>query len=304
MQSKIILSLLLCLKVSLVCAQDIIDDTAVSALTGGTEKIARKMISASFTPFTDYSRGDLLSAGALGYTQIDRVWTNPEITGDSLTGITLGGGAGYAVTDRLALYGIGDLLLVNGRLETSFFSDSNGDTGGRFNLYLANLFAGAGFDLVDAGPFSLPLYLGLHCTASSFKAVLDRVSISTPVSGSAEARITGGGLTAGVSGGIAGEARIGRFTLGGYGLIMADFTGLSGESTVTVTPTVGADSAYAQTHSAEPFRGTTYGFSAEFSPRKQWALGLDFSDFLPFGEDGESGVAMSTLAVTVCYRGD
>jgi len=208
------------------------------------------------------------------------------------------------VTDRLALYGIGDLLLVNGRLETSFFSDLSGDTGARFNLYLANLFAGAGFDLVDGGPFSLPLYLGLHCSASSFKAVMDKETITTPVAGSAEAQVSGGGLIPGVSGGLAGEARIGRVTLSAYGLFMADFTGLSGESSVTVTPPVLPVTTITGSHSAEPFRGATYGLSMEFSPKKQWTLGLDFSDFLPFGEDDDEGVQMSTLAVTVCYRGD
>ncbi len=278
-------------------AQDIIDTAVAGTVMEGTEKVARKLISASFVPFTNYSRGDLLAGGALGYTVIDRMWTDPEVTGENLTGISLGGGAGYALTDRLAVYAIGDALLVNGTLGASFYSDLAGDTPGRLNFYMAHIFAGAGFDLVGRGPFSLPLFLGLHCSASSFRAVLEREDLTTPVPGTAEAEITGGGLTPGVSGGVAGEARIGRMTLSGYALFMADFSGISGESAVEVSSL-----SYTQSFTSDPFSGSTYGLAMKFSPDKRWTLGLDFSDFLPFGETGEGGVQMSTLAFTVGYR--
>ena len=270
------------------------DDQAAEALMGGTEKIARKMISAAFVPFTDYSRGDILSGGALGYTRIDKVWSDPEITGDNLTGITLGGGAGYALTDQLALYAAADLLSVSGRLSSTFYG--TGETGAGLNLLMGNIFAGAGYDFIKRGPFSLPLYLGLHCSAYSLNAGLDEETIS----GSAvESSLSAGGLTPGISGGLAGEARVGKMILGGYFLYMADFTGLSGEAEIKAD---GVTLPGSYVYETDAYSGSTFGLSLKYSPAKNWTLGLDFSDFLPFGEQGDSAVEMSTLAVTLTYR--
>ena len=287
----------------LLYAQSPVDDEAAGALIKGTEKVARKMLSAAFTPFTDYSQGDILAGGALGYTRIDRVWTDPEVTGENLTGISLGGGAGYALTDRLALYAMGDLLLVDGRMESSFFTAPGGTVGGRLNFVMGNLFAGAGYDFVKRGPFSLPLFLGLHCSGYSLNGDLDSKSVTVPVSGTAEAELTALGLTPGFSGGLAGEVRIGRMSLSGYGLFMADFIGLSGRSETTVTPSLpGVPVTYSMNHETSAYAGGTYGFALKIATREGWTVGLDFSDFLPFGEGGEEGTQMSTLALTVGYR--
>ena len=111
------------------------------------------------------------------------------------------------------------------------------------------------------------------------------------------------GLTPGISGGLAGEVRIGRMSLSGYGLFMADFTGLSGKSETTVTPGLpGSPVTYTMDHETSPYAGSTYGIALKITAKKGWTVGLDFSDFLPFGEDGDEGTQMNTLALTVGYR--
>ncbi len=291
---RIILLLSLVLVPSVLAAQTSLDDQTAQAFIQGTEKVARKMVSAAFVPFTDYSRGEVLTGGALGYTRIDKVWTDPEITGDNLTGISLGGGAGYALTDQLALYAVADFLSLDGRFSSTFYG--SGETGGSLNFLMGNIFAGAGYDFIKRGPFSLPLYLGLHCSAYSLNAALDEETIS----GSAvESSLSAGGLTPGISGGLAGEARVGKMILGGYFLYMADFTGLSGEAEIKADG-VTLPGSYA--YETDAYSGSTFGLSLKYSPAKKWTVGLDFSDFLPFGEQGDSAAEMSTLAFTVSYR--
>ncbi len=124
----------------------------------GVMNVTSSIISDSFVPMTHYSAGDLNLVAVPAYFTISRAFDDPDLRGDDLKGWAAALGAGYALDDRLMVYGILSALHIGGTIEARDYSNYAFDVD--YTLLAAN--AGAGYDLIPGGStWSVPVFAGV-----------------------------------------------------------------------------------------------------------------------------------------------
>ncbi|MDC7220839.1 MAG: TonB-dependent receptor [Spirochaetales bacterium] len=291
MKKSVLTTLLL--NLALLLSAQTLDGDITETVVSGIEEVARKMIGTSFTPMTGYDKGDYQITSAAGFTLVNALGSDVE--GDGLYGYSGGIGGGYALTDRVLVYTIVNGLFVDGTVEAPFLGDGYDDSGAALSLTMADLFVGAGYDVLSHPHFSLPLFAGMHAAWYDYSGDLDDSDV---LSGTVDGVISGSGLTPGFSGGAAAEYKKNRFSLGAYYIFMVDFYGVEGEADFSY------DSESISGSETDDFRtpsyyGGTYGLYTGFKPGKNWAFSLNLSDLLSFVKEDEA--ELMTLALSVSY---
>ena len=164
------------------------------------EDIAASIISDSFNPMAHYSKGDKSFYFVPGWFKADRVMEDPDIEADDFTGISLGAGAGSAISDRLMTYIIIAGMKMEGDLTTPLYGSSFGDIKSSFDYSLVSILGGAGYDIFRNNFISVPVYFGANIQHYSAKLIPETVDwLATTI----DSKISGSGFLLGMSGGIA-----------------------------------------------------------------------------------------------------
>lgn len=135
----------------------------------GIGNVASSIIADSFSPMTHYKKGEIMISFSPAYFNIKKAYNDPEITGDNLTGFSLGFGTGYALTDNILLYGIfagmkidGGLKAKTTELNTSFplnQIETNATVSSNYKLY--SFYLGTGYDFApEKSKWSIILFGG------------------------------------------------------------------------------------------------------------------------------------------------
>lgn len=269
-------------------------DEVTTVSVEGIEKIARTMISSSFTPLTAYEKDDLLISGAVGLFSVDQIYNDPQVTGEDLYGLSLGGGAGYALSDEIMAYGIFSAILIDGKAQGNFFGGSLPETETTISFQNYSLFGGLGYEVISTKSFSLPVFLGLNGGYYNFRFSPDDV---TDTGVTLEGETTGSGFVPGLSGGLAATYRVSKFSFRGYYIYMMNFYGLEGETTLKESV---SSLSYTYSHSLDAYNGGTYGGSIKFSIKKGWSFGIKLTNFLPLPFEEETD--MKSIIVTMGFN--
>jgi len=203
--------LILLLIPAVLSAQDFPYDSECSEkVVRSIEDISASIISDSFSPMTHYSAGNTTLSAVPSYFTADRLMEDPDVDGKDFRGGALGGGFGYAVTDDFMAYFIAAGMKMNGDLEYKAFGKEFGTVKSSGSYSLVSLLGGCGFDFLDNGTFSIPVYLGAQVQYFSADWESDQLSWTDQLSNeySAEVEMTGSGFLYGISGGIALSAKI------------------------------------------------------------------------------------------------
>lgn len=123
----------------------------------GIINVTSSIIADSFTPMTHYNEEDWTTTLVPAYFKIKKLYDDRDLQGDNLKGYYLGFGGGYAINNRLIVYGALAYLKIDGTIYSRDYPDYQADTA--FNMLA--LSTGLGFDLVESDTWSIPVYLGV-----------------------------------------------------------------------------------------------------------------------------------------------
>lgn len=275
-----------------------LEEAVVEEALERQETLALEMVNQAFTPMTEFKAGELHFTAAGGLFDITRLNGSPEIKGAPLTGIPAGAGIGLALSDQLLLYTAWTGIFLQGTITGDFFG--MGAHPAETGYQLHNLFAGAGFELLQTGTeqefgLTLPLYLGFN--ASFYDGHLTPEPITVPVDALLEATTAGSGFLLGLSGGGALKLRYRGFSLIGFVVIMQNFNGASFS---TETRLNGSSSA-SSTHSVSPYAGGTAGLRLLYANRRGWHAGISFGTGVQWDGSGED-LQYRSLIISAGYK--
>ena len=276
-----------------------LEDYAVEAFIEGVENIAVSVIQSAFTPMSDYEEGDLLFIASPGYFTFDQVYKDPEVSTDDGSGYTFGAGAGYAVSDRVLLYGILSGLSLNGTLDSEFYGSGEGNVSADLSFLYFSLFTGAGYEVLESRYLNIPVFAGLNCGYYSLQADMDPY-IAGPVTTTVS--LDGSGMLAGVSGGIAADIHIGGVSLVPYYLYMMNFNGTELDARISAKNGMIPLGSLSESHNVDPYRGGMLGFSAGYRMKSGWGFSFSLKNLLPlFEDDSDDANDMTSIIFAVSY---
>lgn len=183
-----------------------VPDTASAAkkAVNSIEDIAAAIISDSFNPMANYSKGDKSFYFVPGWFKADRVMENPDIEADDFTGMSLGTGLGLALSDRLMVYIILAGMKMEGDLIAPFYGSDSGNIKSSFDYSLVSILGGAGYDIYRNDFISVPVYFGANIQHYSAELVPETANWTyMATTYSIDSKLSGSGLLFGMSGGIA-----------------------------------------------------------------------------------------------------
>ncbi len=285
--AKPLFFLLLILTVSLppLHSQDYSISEAGNEAVRSLTSVAEMLIAESFTPMSGYGKGDVWMIGSPAIFQVLQLHEEPLVEGKDMTGLSLGLGGGYALTDRLMVYLIGAGMKMQGKLSfapyestvLSIIKDRVVESDTDYTLLSVN--AGVGFEVIDRDWISVPLFFGPHL---QYFATEIRPAELEPLSGTTiTSAITGSGLLSGVSGGLAAYMKFfGRFAITPYLIGMGSFNrpGFDGEGTVT-SPSP-PSTTFKESYTTDPVWGLMFGLDVGFHGKSGWSLSLALGDLL------------------------
>lgn len=259
-------------------------------------------VSPLLTPRSTYSEGEFLYSATVGFSNIERLSSAPDLTGNSFHGWNVGSSVAYGLNRRLAVKGVLSASLTQGSLEGDFYSDISGDEEGDISFLVSQIYLGGTYTLFEAGQFSLPLSIGVLGSYYSLQTDLEEVSFSGSYEGSGDTSLCLKGFLPGITAGVVAEYALSYVTLRLNGALMTSFGSLTGESDLSISSSDGSVVNYQEEYGISSRFGGTYGFSLELFPSHHWHFNLDISDFLPFFQQREGFAEVYTLALTAFYR--
>jgi len=172
------------------------ESTITEDAVQGIINVTSSIISDSFTPMTHYDKEDYVITLVPAYFKINKLFDDRDIQGEDLKGYAFGFGGGYAVNNRLMVYGIFTGLKINGEAYSKEFPAYRADV--EYGMF--TLSAGIGFDLFEKGKWSIPFYLGMCLQRYDAEIIPPQFAY---MSVNAKVNVTGQGLLYGPTAAIA-----------------------------------------------------------------------------------------------------
>ncbi len=270
------------------------------------EDIAASIISDSFNPMTHYSKGDKSFYFVPGWFKADRVMEDPDVDADDFTGISLGAGAGSAISDRLMTYIIIAGMKMEGDLITPLYGSDSGDIKSSFDYSLVSILGGAGYDIFRNDYISVPVYFGANIQHYSAKLVPETVDW-TPLATtySIDSKISGSGFLLGMSGGIALSLKIYDFIkITPYFIYMQNLNKgkMKAEITNNDLPLVNVNQSFDVDPDSAGMLGLNMGVISEGGFSFSVSAGSMISSMMGFGNKTTSnGVDMKSVVLIFGY---
>jgi hypothetical protein len=287
---------------SLLYSQSPLDEDLIQALFEGSCLAGNKMVSSLLTPRSTYREGEFIYSGRMGFSNIEQLSSDPNISCSSVQGYDLGTSLAYGLSSRWAVQGALSLSLMGGVSEGEFYSDLSKDVEADLSFFAIQSYLGASYIVFEQGRFSLPLTLGVLGSYYNFQADIESVSLSGNYEGTGSSSLYLTGFKPGLSAGVVAEYALSFVTLRANGAAMVSFGRLTGESNCTLTASDGSSTLYVGEYEISSQLGGTYGFSLELFPSNHWHFNLDISDFLPVLQEQDGFIDIYTLGLTVSYH--
>ncbi len=280
-----------------------IDLNSSSRAIDGISNIASSIISDSFVPMTHYKGGDINISAVPAYFRVDRAYDSPGVSGDDLSGYAAGLGAGYAHSSRLMFYGIAGFMRITGGLESAFYTgltDESFKMDTEYSVFSLN--AGAGYDLVESGSFSIPVYLGLSFQYYSGSGKLPSYSA---FNSTASLSIESSGLLAGISAGIAPSYKLmDTFVFTPYFLYTFSFNSAESEARTELRGTISQRDEHSL--GTSPFRKGMIGFAFTWKSSRSLSFSVSAGGWIRdagswYNDEFLNGLEMKSAVVAVSY---
>ncbi len=271
-------------------AQDYMGVT--SKAVNGIASISSSIISDSFVPMTHYDEGEWTGTFVPAYFKITRAYDDPKLKGSGLDGFALGFGGGYALTDRFMAYTIFSYMGIEGGIQPA-----EGNYQGltvKTDYSLLNVNAGLGFDFLEGGKWSAPVFIG-------FGLQYFDVNLDFPVFSMVKAEAKGDGLIGSFNLGISASRMFFDYIkITPYYLFLVGFN----------RPVIGvsAGSLPAQSIKMDTVIAGMLGVAISFVPTKALSISLSVGGLLTSSSQFYNrlfldGTEMFSLVVAVTYRG-
>ncbi len=274
------------------------------AAAEGIINVTSSILADSLTPMTHYEEGDWMASLVPAYFDVSRLYDDPDLRGDDLTGWGFGFGGGYALTDRWMVYGILSGMNAEGTAYDEEYPDIEADVD--YSLYTLN--AGLGFDIIGGGRWSIPLFLGVSLQRYSADIAfdpLDEPPLHTEVDVTADGFLYA--VTAGMA--ISGEF-FNRFRITPYFLMIRSLN----KPEITAEVRQDITFPFPQTLSGDfdleldPVQAGMVGLSLTFLSGSSWSISLSVGGYLAsssgyYNDIFLDGLEMKSVAVIFSYTG-
>lgn len=276
-------------------AQDYMGVT--SKAVNGIASISSSIISDSFVPMTHYDEGEWTGTFVPAYFKITRAYDDPKLKGSGLDGFALGFGGGYALTDRFMAYTIFSYMGIEGGIQPA-----EGNYQGltvKTDYSLLNVNAGLGFDFLEGGKWSAPVFIGLGLQYFD-------VNLDFPVLSLLEAEAKGDGLIGSFNLGISASRMFYNYIrVTPYYLFMVGFN--RPVIDVSATNNLGLPQQV-QSVKMDTIIAGMLGVAISFVPTKALSISLSVGGLLTSSSQFYNrlfldGTEMFSLVVAVTYRG-
>lgn len=203
------------------------DAQIVDRTVDGIVAVTNIVVSDTFTPMTHYQGGVWTMTAVGAYMSVDRLYDDPELKGDGLSGIGWGLGGGYALSRSLMIYAIYSGMTFDGNITGRGYDGLAGIPYSMSADYsLHSLFAGMGFDVLGGNErWSLPVYAGFGLERYDVNILFpfSYSSMFPPVSYQHNADISGSGFLYGFTLAAALSGKIWRMQITPYVLFYRTF---------------------------------------------------------------------------------
>ncbi len=196
------------------------DAEVVDRAVDGIVSVANIVVSDTFAPMTHYRGGDWTATVVGAYINVERLYDDPEIKGDDLSGRGWGIGGGYELSTSFMCYAICSCMVFNGDITGTAYDGLPGVSYVMNAKYsLQSLFTGVGFDLLGGNErWSMPVYAGFG--VQRYEIYIDfpfsYVSTLPPVSYRHDADVSGNGYLFGFTLAAAFSGRVWRLQITPY----------------------------------------------------------------------------------------
>lgn len=272
----------------------------------GIINVTSSLIADSFVPMTHYSTGEWRINGVPAWFQVDRPFEDPDIEGNGLYGWAGALGGGYALNDRLLVYGVAAMLSMNGGIKGKLYGDTAGEVKADAEYALFSLCTGIGFDLMtNKGPLSVPVYAGVFVQRYDATVKLPEIGYTVPVIGNLQVDVEGDGMLFGATLGIAVSYDLFNFLrLTPYYLYCRSFNKPELKATIS-------DSAFPltpqETIEIDPVNASLVGLCITFISKKRLSVSLSVGGILSsssgfYNDTFLDGLRMKSVVLALTYR--
>ncbi len=280
-------------------------EKAVDAITS----VAEMLISDSFSPMSRYAAGDFYSTISASLFDIVGLHDKQEIKTKGIGGWTLGGGGGYALTDRWLVYGILAGTSIEGEIEVDTYEAIDRRIEADTSYSLISMHGGLGYELVDTSWVSVPLFLGPQIQFYGFEITPEEQSTEIgPATAEFSSKIAGNGMLYGVSGGAAASLTLfGRAAITPYILGLAVLNEADYEAEVTATTNLLSERlSRTEEFSVGPIYATMFGLDVGYKDPKGWGVSFALGDLISYitgygNSLSSGGVEMRPLILIISY---
>jgi hypothetical protein len=268
----------------------------------GVMNVTSSIISDSFIPMTHYSAGELNLVAVPAYFTISRAFDDPDLRGDDLKGWAAALGAGYALDDRLMVYGIVSALHIGGTIEARDYDNYTFDVD--YTLLAAN--AGAGYDLIPGGStWSVPVFAGV--SLQRYRADVTLSPLNSGYADPLNVTIDGEGFLYAVTAGCAvsktlfDRIRVTPYFLYIYGINRPQLTAHASQYIAPFTYTADYDLTPGRVNNGMA------GLALTLLSKKDWSLSASFGGILTsstgwYNRHFLDGLTMKSIVVAASYR--
>jgi hypothetical protein len=275
----------------------------------GITSVAEMLISDSFSPMSRYETGDFRGTVSASLFDIVGLHDERRVKTNKIRGWTLGGGGGYALTDRWLVYGILAGMSVEGEVEMDSYEavDRRGKADTAYSLI--SLHGGLGYQMVNTSWVSVPLFLGPQIQYYGFDIIPETQSTTIgATTAEFSSEIAGNGLLYGVSGGAAASFSIfGRAVITPYVLGLAVLNKADYEGEVTATTSLPSERfSRTEEFSVGPIYATMFGLDVGYNDPGGWGVSFALGDLIAYmtgygNSLSSGGVEMRPLILIVTY---
>jgi hypothetical protein len=293
-------------------SQTVSYDSLEKEVTGktvdGLMNVTSSLVKDSFIPMTFWQEKEYLMTFAPAYFQIPRVYDDPEVKGEELTGWAAGLGGGYAFDENLLFYGIAAFQNINGTFSGKFYEDPLPLIEADMNYRSIFFSPGAGYEVFSNKWLSLPLYFGPFLLYYSLDIDMPQESSG---GNSFEVSASGSGIMYGVSGGFAVSFMIyKKLKVTPYYLYLRSFNKPEADADITFTTsllpttTTGTESL-----ECENLNASMIGLSVTLISTKNLSFSASIGGYLSsetgwYNEKFLNGLQMKSILLAVTYTGN
>ncbi len=293
-------------------SQTISADSLEKETTGkavdGLMNVSSSLIKDTFVPLTFWQEKDYSLTFVPAYFRIERFYDDPRVEGKDAGGWAAALGGGYALNERLLVYGIAAYQDISGKLSGKMYRDPLPPVEPQMDFRTFFFSPGAGYELLSNKWLSLPLYLGPFIQHYSIDLDIPEESSG---GNSIDVNVSGSGLLYGFSGGLAVSIKVlNQLKITPYYIYMRSFNKPEADARIKISTSspFPLTTGYSESLEVENLSGSMIGLSATLSSSRNLSFSLSIGGYLTsetgwYNEKFLNGLKMRSVVLAVTYTG-